>query len=138
MMENFTKRIFCTEKSWGLLLLRSSLAWIFIGSGLKKVFGIWGGPGLSGFAGFLDKIGVAPSSFFAPLVGWSEVICGALLLLGLFSRLASVVVVIIMAVAIVKVHPTDFNYPGVVLISALVLLNLGSGSFSIDRLIARK
>ena len=137
-MENLTKKIFCTEKSWGLLVLRLFLAWIFIGSGLKKVFGLFGGPGLDGFAGFLDKIGIVPSSFFAPLVGFSELICGALLLLGLLSRFASIVVVIIMAVAIVKVHPTDFNYPGIVLVSALAILNLGSGTLSLDRIIAKK
>lgn len=137
-MKTLMTKMFCTDKSWGILLVRLFLAWIFIGSGLKKVFGLFGGPGLDGFTGFLDKIGIAPASFFAPLVGWSELICGALLLLGLLSRLASVVVVIIMAVAIVKVHPTDFNYPGIVLVSALAILNLGSGTFSIDRIIAKK
>lgn len=137
-MKTLMTKMFCTDKSWGILLVRLFLAWIFIGSGLKKVFGLFGGPGLDGFTGFLDKIGIAPASFFAPLVGWSELICGVLLLLGLLSRLASVVVVIIMAVAIAKVHPTDFNYPGIVLVSALAILNLGSGTFSIDRIIAKK
>ncbi len=137
-MKDLIKGVFYAQRSWGVLFLRLFLSWIFIEAGLKKVFGLLGGSGLDGFAQMLARIGIPYPDFFAVFVGWSELICGILLLLGLLTRFASVIVVIIMAVAIIKVHPNNFNYPGMVLVSALALLNLGGGSLSIDKFLARQ
>ena len=131
-------KLFQTNAGWAVTLLRLFLAWIFITSGSGKLFGWFGGFGISGFAGFLEKIGIAFPIFNAYLVGWTELICGILLLFGFLTRIASVFIIIIMIVAIIKVHLTDFNYPAVVLFSALALIELGSGAFSIDRLISKK
>ncbi|PRC62288.1 hypothetical protein C6A85_03885, partial [Mycobacterium sp. ITM-2017-0098] len=41
----------------GLLLLRVAVGALFIGHGLQKVFGWWGGPGLDGFRDTLTDVG---------------------------------------------------------------------------------
>lgn len=137
-MNVWKKNVWATSAGLGVTFLRLFLGWIFLTSGAGKLFGWFGGFGIHGFAGFLQKIGIGFPVFNAYLVGWTELICGILLLLGLLTRFASVFIIIIMTVAIIKVHPNDFNYPATVLLSALALIETGSGTFSIDRLIAKK
>jgi putative oxidoreductase len=127
-----------TNAGAGVMLLRLFLAWIFIAAGAGKLFGAWGGVGIQGFTGFLTKIGIPSPEIMAYVVGWTELVAGLLLLFGFLTRLAAVAIMIMMAVAIAKVHLNDFNYPAVVLLSALALLEVGSGVFSIDHLIAKK
>ncbi len=131
-------KLFQTNAGWAVALLRLFLAWIFIASGAGKLFGWFGGTGVNGFAGFLEKIGIFFPMFHAYLVGWTELVCGLLFLFGFLTRVASVFIIIIMIVAILKVHLTDFNYPAVVLLSALALIELGGGIFSLDRLFSKK
>ena len=139
-MEDLSKKTACSYASLSVVALRLFLAWIFITSGAGKLFGLLGGPGVSGFTGFLAKIGIPNPSIMAYVVGWSELISGILLAAGFMTRAASVLIMIIMAVAIVKIHPhiPDFNYPAVVFLGALVLLETGSGAFSIDKMIRGK
>ncbi len=51
-------------------------------------------------AGRFEKIGIPHASFFGPLVGSFEIVCGALLLVGLFTRLAAIPLLTIMLVAL--------------------------------------
>ncbi|MFA6378492.1 MAG: DoxX family protein [Candidatus Omnitrophota bacterium] len=137
-MNTWKKNICSTHVGLGVMFLRLFLAWVFITSGTGKLFGWFGGFGINGFSGFLEKIGIGFPVFNAYLVGWTELICGILLLFGFLTRFASIFIIIIMTVAIVKVHFNDLNYPAVVLLSALALFEIGSGAFSIDRLITKK
>jgi uncharacterized membrane protein YphA (DoxX/SURF4 family) len=50
--------------------------------------------------GQFAKIGIPAPQFFGPFVGVVEIVCGALLILGLFSRLASIPLLIDILVAI--------------------------------------
>ena len=46
----------------GLLLLRIGVGGTFLAHGLQKVFGLWGGPGIDGFAQVLESLRVPPGA----------------------------------------------------------------------------
>jgi len=125
----------CSHAGWTIGLLRLFVAWIFIKAGLGKVYGMFDGPGLAAFGGYLSTIGIIFPKAMAYVVGWSELICGGLLAIGFLSRIAAVPIIIIMIVAIVKVHPNDFYYPAMIGLSAFVFLQYGSGKLSLDGII---
>ena len=53
-------------------------------------------------AGRFAKIGVPSPEVVAPFVGVVEIVCGALILLGLFTRLAAVPLVVVMLAALLS------------------------------------
>jgi putative oxidoreductase len=76
------------------LLVRLAVGGVFLSSGLVKfVFANQG-------AGRFAKIGLPDPSFLASFVGGTEVVCGTLILAGLFVRLAALPLVVDMLVAI--------------------------------------
>lgn len=122
--------------------LRLVLGTFFTAHGLQKVLGSFGGPGLKVFTSF-----PAPFSFMKP--GWlwmgaaafAELIGGALVLLGLFTRVGALLITCVMLVVIVGVlWPKFFAPEGMELAAAflamsLALLITGGGQVSIDRMI---
>jgi uncharacterized membrane protein YphA (DoxX/SURF4 family) len=76
------------------LLVRAAVGSVFISSGLVKFLFDNQGPGR--FA----KIGLPDAPALASFVGATEIVCGTLLLVGLFVRLAALPLVIDMVVAI--------------------------------------
>ncbi|MEO5969825.1 MAG: DoxX family protein, partial [Bdellovibrionia bacterium] len=52
--------------------------------------------------GRFEKIGIPASHLFAPFVGIVEILCGALILFGLLTRLATIPLLLDMAVAILS------------------------------------
>src|ERR671923_1953314 len=81
-------------------ILRITLGAILIPHGMQKLFGAFGGMGLSGNAALFDKIGYSPGMFWGTLVGCTELIGGILLVLGLLTRFAAAAVLIFMIVAV--------------------------------------
>jgi putative oxidoreductase len=81
----------------GLLGLRAVLGGIFVLHGLQKVFGLFGGPGINGFAQSLEKMGYRESVVLAWVTGITELAGGSLLVLGLFTPLAAAGLLAIMA-----------------------------------------
>ncbi len=130
------KKIHQTAAGWSVVLLRFFIAWIFIKAGAGKLFGFMGGPGMDNFTTMMSGLGF--SATMASFVAWSELIFGIFFAAGFLARMAAVGFIAIMAVAIIKVHPTDYFYPATVLMSSLVILHLGAGTFSLDKLLARK
>lgn len=137
---------------WGLTVLRVAVGLVFIGHGAQKLFGAFGGQGLSGTAAYFEYLGLTPSYPLAVFWGVVEFACGLLLFVGAWTRWAAIPLALGMVVAIWKVHlPNGFfiNWalaPGIghgyefnlVLIAALVCLSLsGAGELSIDRLMHR-
>src|ERR687889_253018 len=61
-----------------LFVLRLVLGIIFIGHGAQKLFGSFGGPGISGFAKMLEQLGVKPARPMAILAGLAEFVGGVL------------------------------------------------------------
>jgi uncharacterized membrane protein YphA (DoxX/SURF4 family) len=79
------------------LLIRIMVGAVFVSEGLQKFLF----PATIG-AGRFAKIGIPAPEIMGPLVGVVEIACGALVLLGLFTRLASVPLIGVMVVAIVS------------------------------------
>jgi putative oxidoreductase len=124
---------------YGPAVLRLTVGTIFVAHGAQKLFGIWGGPGLSGTAQFLGQLGMGPGMPLAILLTLVEFGGGLLLILGAFTLIAAAALALNMLVAVWKVHfangfflPGGFEY-NLVLLGALICLMLtGPGAFSID------
>ena len=82
------------QPSHATLLVRLAVGGVFLSSGLIKFLFENQGPGR--FA----KIGLPSATQLAYFVGAVEVVCGAMLILGLLARLAALPLIIDMAVAI--------------------------------------
>jgi putative oxidoreductase len=77
-----------------LLLMRFSLAAVFAPAGWGKLHHI------SKVAGFFSQLGIPWPHASAALVGGCEFVCGVLLAVGALARLATIPLIVIMAVAI--------------------------------------
>ncbi|HEY2203758.1 MAG TPA: DoxX family protein [Pseudonocardia sp.] len=84
----------------GLLVLRAGLGAVLVAHGAQKVFGIWGGPGIDGFARLLAGLGYQRSGELSWATGVTELVAGALLVLGLLAPLAAAAVLAIMINAV--------------------------------------
>ena len=73
----------------GLLVLRLALGALFIAHGLQHAFGLWGGPGLSGWEDKLTDMGFQHGDILTYVATGGQIAAGALLLLGLFTPVAA-------------------------------------------------
>jgi putative oxidoreductase len=123
-----------------LLILRVVVGLLFVGHGAQKLFGVWGGHGLAGTAGFFESIGLRPGRIHAPAAGVAEFAGGALLLLGLLTPIGSAMIIAVMVAAALTVHMTNGvwateNGIELNLVYAAVgvaLAGTGAGSISLD------
>lgn len=124
-----------------VILIRILVGWVFISEGIQK-FLFPAALGVGRFA----KIGIPVPQMSAPFVGFVEIICGALVILGLFTRLAAIplLAIILTAIATTKIPElfrpgqgvwfmlhdarTDFS----MLLGLIFLLIVGAGSLSMD------
>jgi putative oxidoreductase len=127
----------------GLLALRLTLGLVFLGHGAQKAFGLFGGPGFAGAAGFMDSLGLRPARFWTGLAVGGELVAGLLFVLGLLTPVAGLLVLGTMAVAIARVHGSKgffvqnggYEYNLVLSVAAAALALIGPGAFSLDRLL---
>lgn len=77
------------------LLIRLMVGVVFLSEGIQKFLF----PAVRG-AGRFEKIGFPEPEFFGYFTGSFEAICGILILIGLFTRLSAIPLIIIMLVAI--------------------------------------
>lgn len=117
----------------GLLLLR---AWL--GLALVSLHGWSKLTGFSDMSGkFPDPIGLGSQASLSMAI-FAEVVCALLIALGLFTRLAALVLVILMAVAFLVVHNRALSGPGsgelafIYLAGFLTVLITGPGRFALD------
>lgn len=122
-----------------LPLLRIVLGLILIPHGCQKFFGWFGGAGFARFTQIFEGIGYKPGALWVTLVAGTEVIGGLLLVFGLFTRFASLAVVIFMINAIWVTSAKGFfwtaggmEYSILLFATALVFLIKGGGACSID------
>ncbi len=115
----------------GLLLLRLGLGIIFISHGYPKLIH----PGA--VRGMFVQHGLP--GYFAEISGVLEVFGGALLILGLFTRVAALLLAIEMAVAIWKVHSGggylaihNYEFPMALAVACFALATVGAGQASLD------
>jgi putative oxidoreductase len=78
-----------------VLLIRILVGWVFVSEGIQKFLF----PAQLGVGRF-EKVGIPAPHVMAPFVGLVEIVCGTLLLVGLFTPLAAIPLLIDMAVAI--------------------------------------
>ena len=87
-----------------------------------------------------DFMGIGKSVSTA-LVIFAELFCGSLVILGLFTRLACVPIIIMFLFIIFKMGHADFfgkeELPTAYLIPFIALLFTGAGKFSIDNMISK-
>ena len=90
--------------SFGIAILRAVIGGLFIGHGLQKLLGKFGGHGLEGTAGWMESIGMRPGKVQATAAGLAETSGGALLVAGAATPVAASALTGTMTVAIAKVH----------------------------------
>jgi len=89
---------------WGLLVLRLVLGVAFILHGAQKLLGLFGGPGISGFAQGLRQMGLPAPELMAYLAAGAEFLGGLAVLLGVLTEFGAAAIAAVMIVAIWKVH----------------------------------
>src|SRR5437773_11575267 len=90
--------------SAGLLILRLVFGGLFAVHGSQKLFGWFGGYGLSGTGGFLEGLGFRPGRLFAAMAGLAETFGGLLFALGFLEPVAAMAIISVMVVAIGSVR----------------------------------
>lgn len=142
-MNNTIQNIIQTSNTLASMPLRLVLGYAMVAHGAQKLFGWFGGYGLQGTAGFFENtLGMAPGILFAALAGGVEFFGGILLIIGLATRPAALLIGFTMLVAIITVHPSGFfapdgmEYPLVLLAVSASLVISGGGKFSLDKKIS--
>jgi putative oxidoreductase len=132
-----------SEADVSALLLRLSIGPMLFVHGHNKV---WGGGGLKGTTGWFESLGLKPAHVHARLAAGTEMGSGALLTAGALSPLPAAAAVGLMAVAARTDHrgkgffifKGGWEYVLVVAGAAVASATLGSGRFSVDRLLGKQ
>ena len=128
---------------FGLLITRVALGAIMGAHGLQHLFGLFGGPGIAGFARFLGSVGfTSQTTLLSWITGISEVAGGALVIIGLFTPIgATALLGVAVNIVYAKWHGGLFEGQGggfefelLLGVVALALLFTGAGRFSLDPL----
>ncbi|QYJ69448.1 DoxX family protein [Flavobacterium litorale] len=121
----------------GILLLRITVGCFMMTHGLHKLDMLMEG----GVIKFADPIGIGAKPSLI-LTVFAELVCSFLIVMGFAIRLAALPLIVTMLVIIFVVHAKDgFTHkelPALYLAIYVLLLIVGSGRFSVDRLIAGK
>jgi putative oxidoreductase len=130
-----------TPNFWGPTLLRITVGIVFLAHGAQKMF-VWG---FHGVAGFLGQVGIPLPALFAVVLTLVELVGGAALVLGLFTRWAALLLALDMLVAVLAVKlkggffaPRGFEYELVLMVASLSLVLMGGGAASLDARLSRK
>lgn len=139
------KRMIQTSNSKSVFMIRLMVGVVFLSEGIQKFLF----PAIRG-AGRFEKIGLPSPEFLGSFVGSFEIVCGLLILIGLYTRLASIPLIIIMLVAIsttkvdillndgfwMMMHAARTDYA--MLLGSLFLLLKGAGQWSMDWQVEKK
>jgi putative oxidoreductase len=124
----------------GLLVLRVAAGLIFAAHGAQKAFGWWSGPGLAGWTGVMQHLGIRPYRWWAVVSTLAELVGGLLLAIGLLTPLAAAALIGQSVVIIVAVHwPKGFwnangglEFPLALAAGVLAIAAIGPGAISLD------
>ena len=123
----------------GLLLARLVIGPMMAAHGAQKLFGWFGGYGLTGTAGFFEGLGFRPGRLFAATAATTEIVSGVLVALGLLGPIGPALMVSVMVVAALTVHwPNVFSQsngievPLLYATAASSLALTGYGAYSLD------
>lgn len=155
---DWRRALFATEApGWSILVRLLVGLVVFFPEGIQKLTF----PDILG-AGRFAHIGIPYPDLMGPFVGVVEIVCGALIIVGLATRLAAIPLIIVMIVAIVStkipillghdfwifhvpklarygfwsmLHEARADFD--MLLGAIYLLIAGAGAWSLDALLAR-
>lgn len=129
-------------------LLRIVVGVALVPHGLRMTFGFFPNTGqplrnIGMLADYLDKQGYRPGKVWASAISLTQLICGPLLALGLFTRLAAVPIVLFLLVSDIERwrvgkyfwNQLGLEYTLMWTVAALYFLVHGGGMYSLDRLI---
>jgi putative oxidoreductase len=119
---------------------RLTIGWIFLQSGWGKLHN------LPKVIEYFTELGIPAPQIQAPLAATTEFVCGALMLIGLFTRVASLPLIATMLVAILTAKKGDiqelsdlFATAEFLYIALLLWLGAyGAGPISLDRMFANR
>jgi len=129
----------------GNILIRMLVGLVFLSEGIQKFLF----PAADG-AGRFAKLGIPHPQFFGPFVGTTEIICGVMLLIGLFTRLAAVPLLVVILVAIYTTKVLTFEQKGFwtiahdgradfcMLVGLIFLVIYGAGNYSADSKLSKR
>ena len=132
-----TKNILSNGQSVSLLFARLVVAYGFYEPAMQK----WSD--ISSVAGWFGSIGIPFPTLNAYLAASTELLGVLLLTLGLFTRLISLPLIVIMVVAIATVHlahgfsagENGFEIPLYYMLFLAIFASFGAGKFSLDHLL---
>jgi putative oxidoreductase len=129
-------------------LLRIAVGLALVPHGLRMTFGFFPTTGqplrnIPMLADYLDKQGYRPGKVWATAIALTQLVCGPLFALGLFTRLAAVPIVLFLAVSNIERwrvgkyfwNQLGLEYTLMWTIAALYFLVHGGGAYALDRLI---
>jgi len=143
-MDNALDLLLGTYPSWSRLVVRLALGVVFFAHGAQKVFGWFGGHGLKAtIQVFQQYLKIPPAA--TVIAAFIECFGGLALLVGVLARPVAVALIVVMLVAIAKVHwqngfflatqpgqANGWEYNFVLIAMALAMLIGGAGALSID------
>ena len=158
MLPNHMNKLLQTNAPGAVILIRLVVGGVFLSEGIQKFLY----PAQNG-AGRFARIGIPSPDVMGPFVGIVEIVCGTLILLGLFTRFAAIPLIVNMLVAILSTKipillghgfwgfslrnlpyygfwgmaheaRTDFA----MLLGSLFLLIVGGGALSLDARLSRR
>jgi putative oxidoreductase len=140
MRKLFSTRVSENALSFALLLLRLGIGGLMVANhGWDKISHF--GQKASRFK--YDVLGIGSTASFSMLV-FAEFFCAAFIILGLFTRLAAIPLIIAMSTAFISAHKMSYSGgPGggetalMFLICFVVLLITGPGKISLDKMVGK-
>jgi len=121
------------------LLLRLVIGIAFLLHGSQKVFGWFDGPGLDKWGEYLSS--KKYPTFVAKSAAVIEMIAGFLLIIGAFTKLSALSMIVFMLFAIMIAHldkgyfaqKGGYEYQMLLIVCCVVVIMLGGGKYSVDR-----
>ena len=140
MNKKIVNRVLKSNAGLAALVLRVPVGIILAAHGSQKLFGWFGGYGLTGTGQWMASIGLEPGFLMALLAGSAEFFGGLALVFGLLTRPAAVVSAFTMLVAIFSVHISHglfltnngYEYALALFAVTAALAIQGAGAYSID------
>ena len=129
-----------TASDLGIFIVRLAVALTFAAHGAQKVLGWWGGPGFAAWTSGIARMGLRPAPFWAAISSGVELVGGLLLALGLFTPIASALLVAQSTYIVLRTHlPRGFwnsrggiEFPLQLLAGSLLVVASGPGAIAID------
>jgi putative oxidoreductase len=130
----------------GTTVLRVVVGGIFVGHGLQKLKGYWGGPGLEGTEKMMTSMEMHPAPVQARAVALAETVGGAALALGVATPVAGAALIATMITAVRKVHLKNglwnskggYEFNAVLTTAVLAVVADGPGVASVDALAGKR